>query len=161
MTDFGRNALAITSDVFDSFVQFEFGGDRYNFDGLQEMTVEYDFLDLDKYSFDGNLKLVNAGQNHTWELRIPQTPDMYDTVSPVPTDVKTLSYYLYQKAILKNRILVTVRDVSVAESGANPTVDHSFIGEFQKYRKERPEGGGDLQVILSGRITTFTKMQRS
>lgn len=160
MTDFNRNALAITSDVFDAFVQFEFGGDRFNFDGLQEMNVEYDFLDVDKYSFDGNLKLVNAGQNNTWELRIPQTPDMYDTVSP-PTDVKTLSFYLYQKAVLKKRIIVTVRDVSVAESGSNPTVDHSFIGEFQKFRKERPEGGGDIQVILSGRITTFTKAQRS
>ena len=160
MADFVRNDLDETSDVFDAFVQFEFGGDRYLFDGLQEMTVEYDFLDVDKYSYQGQLKLVQAGQNHTWELRIPQTADMYDTVDP-PTDVKTLSYYIYQKEVLKNRVLVTVRDVSVGESGSNPTVDHSFVGEFQKYRKERPEGGGDLQVVISGRITTFTKMQRS
>ena len=160
MTDFGRNALAETSDVFDAFVQFEFGSDRFKFDGLQEMTVEYDFIDVDKYDTNGVLKLVRAGQNHTWELRIPQTADMYDTVTP-PTDVKTLSYYLYQKEVLQNRIIVTVRDVSVSESGSNPTVDHSFVGEFQKYRKERPEGGGDLQVILSGRITTFTKAIRS
>ena len=124
------------------------------------MTVEYDWLDVDKYSYQGELKLVKAGQNHTWELRIPHTADMYDTVDP-PTDVKTLSYYIYQKEVLKNRILVTVRDVSVSESGSNPTVDHSFIGEFQKYRKERPEGGSDIQDLLSGRITTFTKAQRS
>lgn len=160
MADFTRNDLDETSPVFDAFVQFEFGNDRYLFDGLQEMTVEYDFLDVDKYSYQGQLKLIKAGQNHTWELRIPQTADMYDTADP-PTDVKTLSYYIYQKEVLGNRVLVTVRDVSVSESGSNPTVDHSFIGEFQKYRKERPEGGGDLQVILSGRITTFTKMERS
>ena len=159
MTDFDRNELAETSDVFDAFVQFEFGSDRFKFKGLQEMTVEYDFIDVDKYDTQGTIKLVRAGQNHTWELRIPQTADMYDTVDP-PTDVKTLSFYLFQKE-LGNRIIVTVRDVSVSESGSQPTVDHSFIGEFQKYRKERPEGGGDLQVILSGRITTFTKMQRS
>lgn len=159
MVDFDRNELAETSDVFDAFTEFEFGGDRYKFKGLQEMTVEYDFVDVDKYDTQGTLKLINAGQNHTWELRIPQTADLYDTANP-PTDVKTLSYYIYQKN-LKNRVLVNVRDVSVGESGSNPTVDHSFIGEFQKYRKERPEGGGDIQVVLSGRITTFTKMQRS
>lgn len=130
MADFGRNALAETSDVFDAFVQFEFGVDRFKFDGLQEMTVEYDFLDVDKYDTNGVLKLVKAGQNHTWELRIPQTADMYDTVDP-PTDVKTLSFYLFQKE-LGNRIIVTVRDVSVSESDSLPTVDHSFIGEFQK-----------------------------
>ena len=160
MVDFDRNELAETSDVFDAFVEFEFGSDRYKFKGLQEMTVEYDFIDVDKYDTQGTLKLINAGQNHTWELRIPQTADMYDTVTP-PTDVKTLSYYLYQKEVLKNRIPVTVRDVSVSESGSQRTVDHSFTGEFKKYRKERPEGGGDLQVILSGRIITFTKALRS
>ncbi len=159
MVDFDRNELAETSDVFAAFVEFEFGSDRFKFKGLQEMTVEYDFIDVDKYDTQGVLKLVRAGQNHTWELRIPQTADMYDTVTP-PTDVKTLSFYLFQKE-LGNRIIVTVRDVSVSESGSQPTVDHSFIGEFQKYRKERPEGGGDLQVILSGRITTFTKAIRS
>jgi len=159
MADFDRNELDETSDVFDAFVEFKFGSDFFKFKGLQEMTVEYDFIDVDKYDTQGTLKLVKAGQNHTWELRIPQTADMYDTVDP-PTDVKTLSYYLSQKE-LGNRIIVDVRDVSVGESGVNPTVDHSFIGEFQKYRKERPEGGGDLQVVLSGRITTFTKAQRS
>lgn len=159
MADFTRNDIDETSPVFDSFVQLQFGADRYLFDGLQETAIEYDFLDVDKYSYQGQLKLVKAGQNHTWEIRIAQTADMYDTVDP-PTDVKTLSYYIYQKD-LGNRVLVTVRDVSVSESGANPTVDHSFIGEFQKYRKEKPEGGGDIQIILSGRITTFTKMQRS
>lgn len=159
MADFTRNDLDQTSDVFDAFVQFQFSSDRYLFDGLQQMTVEYNFVDVDKYSYDGQLKLVGAGQNHTWELRIPQTADMYDTANP-PTDVKTLSYYLYQKT-LKKRVLVTVRDVSVGESGSQPTVDHSFVGEFQKYRKERSEGGGDIQLVLSGRITTFTKMQRS
>lgn len=160
MADFDRNELAETSDVFDAFVEFQFASDFYKFKGLQEMTVEYDFIDVDKWDTEGTLKLVRSGENHTWELRIPQTADMYDTVTP-PTDVKTLSYYLYQKQVLKQRIIVNVRDVSVSESGANPTVDHSFVGEFQKYRKERPEGGGDLQVILSGRITTFTKMLRS
>ena len=159
MADFTRNDLDQTSDVFDAFVQFQFGSDRYLFDGLQQMTVEYNFLDVDKYSYQGELKLVGAGQNHTWELRIPLTADMFDTANP-PTDVKTLSYYIYQKT-LKKRVLVTVRDVSVSESGANPTVDHSFVGEFQKMRKERPEGGGDIQLVLSGRVTTFTKMQRS
>jgi len=159
MVNFDRNELSETSDVFDAFVEFEFAGDFYKFKGLQEMTVEYDFLDVKKYDTDGVMKLVNAGQNHTWELRIPQTADMYDTADP-PTDVKTISYYIKQKT-LKNRVLVTVRDVSVGESGSNPTVDHSFVGEFQKYRKERPEGGGDIQVVLIGQITTFTKMQRS
>ena len=60
MTDFDRNELAETSDVFDAFTEFEFGGDRYKFKGLQEMTVEYDFIDVDKYDTNGVLKLVRC-----------------------------------------------------------------------------------------------------
>lgn len=151
------NQIADRAEGFDGFIQLQEGSNFYKFNTLQTLDVEWDWLDTDRYDVNGNLALVRAGQNHEFDMEIILTNDEADTVSP-PTNTKTISYWIYQKEILKNRVTGTyVGKFKTKNGGSTLYVNLRVTLDIQRIGTVRVQGDV-VSVPVHGRVIAFTNM---
>src|ERR1700704_593763 len=105
MTDFNFNSLADRLQVYDTFVQLKSGSDRYRFKSLQRFEPIQRFPNLTRVADDGSFYLTQEVVNSELDLELVLTSDEVDTVDP-PTNPRTISYYMYQKNVLRNHVEV-------------------------------------------------------
>ena len=60
MTEFNTNELSERAESFDAFVQWNVGSDHYRLKSIQEVTVNYQWTDEDRYADDGSIQLVRT-----------------------------------------------------------------------------------------------------
>jgi hypothetical protein len=146
-----RSLLEERAESFDALVQFEIpnGGVLYRLKSIQQVTVQYDFTDEDRYSDEGFLTLVRTGQAHSVAINLILTADEVDTVDP-PTDDTTVSYFLRQK-FLGERVQLRVVQIFVTKAPATPTIRQQFTMDMQTIGTIRNVGGA-IELPLTGRI---------
>ena len=90
------NLQTLRGKAFQGFVQFQIptdttpptgSGTWYRLKERQTMRVDLNFPRATHYSDDGTLAVDPAGQNHSFQMSIKLTSDMFDTANP-PTDKK-------------------------------------------------------------------------
>ena len=109
MTDYNTNELSERSESFDAYVQWNVGSDHYRLKSIQEVTVNYQWTDEDRYADDGSIQLVRTGQQHTATINLVLTNSEVDSNS-TPSDTKTISYWLTQREA-GNRVQINVVQV--------------------------------------------------
>jgi len=158
MVDFDINQIADRAEGFDGFLQLQEGSNFYRFRSLQTLNTLFDWLDEDRYDDSGTLALIRNGQNHTFEMDIILTADEADTVTP-PTNTKTLSYFIHQKEILKNRVTGTFVGKFKTKAASPSFVNLRVTLDIQRIGIAR-EAGGVITAPISGRIIAFTNLLR-
>lgn len=146
-----RSLMAERAESFDALVQLEIpsGGTLYRLKSIQQVTVQYDFTDEDRYSDEGFLSLVRTGQSHSVSINLLLTADEVDIVDP-PTDVTTVSYFLRQK-FLGNRVQLRVVEIFVTNATIEPTIRQRFTMDLQTIGTIRNVGGA-IELPITGRI---------
>lgn len=159
MANFDRSNLNNRSEGFDAYVQLVFGGDNYRLKSLQSVKTDYAFNKIDKYNDAGFKVRVKNDYSMTAAIDLILTAEDFDTADP-PTDVKTISYYLYQK-ILGNNVSVQVIEVFATKATSNPIVRQSFTFDLEDIGTARQVGdvvrlniGGEID---DGTITGVTR----
>lgn len=152
MVDSDTNLLANLAQSFKAFVQFEdpeITNDFLRLKSIQNVTVQYDFTDEDRYNDTGVLNLVRTGQNHTVIINLILTEEEIDTNDP-PIDESTVSFWLFQKFDLE-RIQLFVREVFVTEGTTPKTLRNEFTMDVQGIGTIRNVGGA-IELPINGRI---------
>jgi hypothetical protein len=158
MANFDMNLLADRAEAFDGFLQLQVGADFYRFKSLQRLNINFNWLDEDRYDDSGNLVLVRDGQNHTFDMELVLTADEADTADP-PTNVRTLSYWIYQKEILKQRVTGTYVGKFLTRASSPSWVNLRVTLDIQSIGIAR-ENGGAITVPIDGRVIGFTNLKR-
>lgn len=153
MTDFSRGDLNARAEGFDAYVQFVFGADKYRLKSLQTVKTDYSFTKSDHYNDAGFKARVRDNYSMTAAIELVLTAEDFDTADP-PTDVKTFSYFLYQK-ILGNTVSISVVEVFATKSTSNPIVRQSFTFDFQDMGTMR-QVGDVVKLAVSGEIDDGT-----
>jgi len=146
-----RSLLEERAESFDAIVQFEIpsGGVLFRLKSIQQVTVQYDFTDEDRYSDEGFLTLVRTGQAHAVAINLILSADEIDIVDP-PTDDTTVSFFLREK-FLGNRVQLRVVEVFVTKAPATPTLRQQFTMDLQTIGTIRNVGGA-IELPITGRI---------
>lgn len=80
------------------------------------------------------------------------TSDEIDTANP-PTNPRTISYYMYQKNVLRNHVEVAVSTVYYAkDTASNKYLRFNFTFELENMSTPRINGDGDVSLNISGRV---------
>lgn len=158
MTDFDINSISDRAEGFDGLLQLQEGSNFYRFRSLQTLLASFDWIDEDRYDDSANLALVRNGQNHTFEMEIILTADEADTLDP-PTNTKTLSYFIYQKEVLKNRVTGTYVGKFKTKAASPSFINLRVTLDIQKIGMVRPNGGV-ITAPIAGRIVAFTNLKR-
>jgi len=163
MSSVDANKMENLTQSFKAFIQFEDPdnpGDFFRMKSIQNVTVNYDYTDEDRYDDSGILTLVRTGQGHNAAINLILTSGEIDTVDP-PTNKNTVSYWLYQKNI-GNRVQIFVRETFISEPQSSPeTLRNEFTMDLQSVGTTRNVGGA-IELPVSGRIldlprSTFIK----
>jgi len=163
MSSVDVNLMENLTQSFKAFVQFEDPdnpGDFFRMKSIQNVTVNYDYSDEDRYDDSGILTLVRTGQAHNAAINLILTSGEIDTVDP-PTDKNTVSYWLFQKNI-GNRVQIFVRETFISEPQSSPeTLRNEFTMDLQSIGTTRNVGGA-IELPIAGRIldeprSTFIK----
>ena len=159
MTDW--NEEADLGHVFKGFLNIYDTAVAFRFKHLVELVFIVQ-ADTEKFYSDAGAKVKKlAGDSSTFEIRVKDTADLYDTDDPPTGDVRTLSYFINQIMLLKNLPTADFEGVNQYESGANAFVHHRFIGFVESIERARREGAGAHEVIISGEMKTHTELQRT
>jgi len=156
MTDFNSSLLENRAQVYDSFIQLTDGANRYRLKSLQESLPIFLYPNLDRIADDGSLFLTPEVSKSTYTQRMVLTTSEVDTLS-TPTDVKTLSWFLFQKE-QRNSVQVEVSIVYFAkdEPSANKTMRLDFTYEMESFSPPRINEDGDVFIDTTGRILPGT-----
>lgn len=109
----------------------------------------------DVRTVEGGAPDVIPGESiSTFEFETPMTTDLADTVHP-PTDVNTLSYWIYQIFTIGNFPTITFTEIKKNAAGGTATLQFSGkISEIVPGDKE--EDQPSQKAIIRGIITAFT-----
>jgi len=155
------NQEADLGQIYKGFLNIYDGATPFRFKHLVELIFIVQ-ADSEKFYSDTGVKVKkNAGDSSTFEARVKDTADLYDTVDPNPTDIKTLSYFADQIMNKRNMPIADFEGVNEYESASNKFVHHRFIGFVEGIERARREGAGVHEVIISGEMKTHTELQRT
>lgn len=156
MTDFNTSLLENRTQVYDSFLQLIDGVNRYRLKSLQSSQPDFIYPNLDRVSDDGQLFLTPQVSQHVHNQTMVLTTSEIDIASP-PTDIKTISWYIYQKE-QRNSVQVQVSCVYVAkETGVTEdTMRLNYTYEIESFSLPRVNGDGDVFIDTTGRILPGT-----
>jgi len=152
MVDSDTNLLANLAQSFKAFIQFEDPDNPSDFlrlKSIQNVTVQYDFTDEDRYNDTGVLNLVRTGQNHTVIINLILTEEEIDVVDP-PTNKETVSFWLFEKFSLE-RLQLFIRETFVTEGASPKTLRNEFTMDVQGIGTIRNVGGA-IELPINGRI---------
>jgi hypothetical protein len=156
MTDYNFNSLVDRVQVYDTFVQLISGSDKYRFKSLQKWEPIQRWPNLKRVSDDGSFFLNQEVTDSEVDIELVLTADEVDTVDP-PTNARTLSYYQYQKNVLRNHVEIAVSTVYYAkDTASNKYLRLNFTLELDSMSTPRINGDGDVAVILHGIIIMQT-----
>lgn len=157
MTDFNTNELSERAESFDAFVQWNVGSHHYRLKSIQEVTVNYQWTDEDRYADDGTIQLVRTGQQHTATVNLVLTNSEVDNAS-TPSDEKTISYWLAQREA-GNRVQLNVVQVFVTKASSTNVLRNKFVLDITRVGLMR-NVGGVVVLPVEGRIVTHTSFKR-
>jgi hypothetical protein len=152
MTD--TNLLTERAEGFDAYVQFQTGSDYYRLKGIQQVQVQYQWSDEDRYSDDGVLARIRTGQQHTASIGLVLTKSEGDTASP-PTNTKTISYWIAQREA-GNRVEMLVVQVFTTKAASSKYLRHRFTMDIDSIMILRQAAGSAIDLTVSGRIISAT-----
>lgn len=161
------NLASIHGHTFKGFVQFQIpnGSLWYRLKERQSMSFAMNFNRANHYSDDGTLVIDPAGQNHTFQMTIKITSDMFDTVFSASSDKKTLSYWIYQNTILSPIDIIFVTSFeNLAGSSPYDTsrfVNLKFVLDPSSFTSSLGASGGSPEMIVSGAVKSITSATRS
>jgi len=156
MADFDFNLLDDRAQVYDSFVELKSGGDFYRFKSLQSSEPKFVWPNIDRIGDDGTLALTPDISKHRYDQRIVLTTSEVDTVHP-PTNTRTISYFIYQRDVLRNLVTASVSIVYVAKDAPSlPNMRLDFDYVIEEIGTPRINGDGDVFVDTAGRIIPGT-----
>ena len=147
------------AQVFDSLLQLQDqSGNTYRLKSLQELNIQFEWLNIDRYDDSGALALIRNGQNHTFTMDIVLTNDEADTVNP-PTNQQTLSYWIYQKEINQVRVTATVIGKFLTQvAGPNNFINLIITIDINKIGFQRVREDGVVIIPVEGRVIGFTSL---
>ena len=147
------------AQVFDSLVQLQdISGNTYRLKSLQELNIQFEWLNIDRYDDGGALALIRNGQNHEFTMDLVLTNDEADTVNP-PTNQQTISYWIYQKEVLQQRVTATVIGKFLTQApGPNNFVNLLVTIDINKIGFTRVREDGVIITPIEGRVIGFTSL---
>ena len=163
------NTKDIKSRVFKGFVQFQdpgAGTTTWRLKERQQMSITYRFIRETHYNDAGEKGIDPAGYDHTFNLTVKLTPDLFDDVEP-PTDTNTISYWIDQNMPPTNNPIEIVF-LATAEALKGPPLDltKKFIHQVFTLVPHtfgpitwNPNGGTN-EISISGEILTISKISR-
>lgn len=151
MADSDYNLLTERFEVLDCFAQLISGANKLRLKTLQSIDPEFVWTHLERVSDDGKVFLNQQIAESTVDLELRMTADEVDTASP-PTNVDTVSYYLYRKN-LRNSVFLQVSQVMYAATSAgNKYARLNYSFEILSFGVPRILEEGDIGLPIKGRI---------
>lgn len=152
MADFEMNSLVDRIQTLDTFVQIKVGSDNYRLKSLQDIDPVFRWPNLVRVADDGSFYLNQTVIEHQHSILLRLTADEVDTANP-PTNVRTASYWIYQKN-LRNSVVLTIVMVGFAkEASSNKYVRLTYSFEVEEVGIPRLlNDGGDVALRVTGRI---------
>ena len=151
------NQLSERSESFDAYVQWDVGGTLYRLKSIQEVTINYQWTDEDRYADDGTIQLVRTGQQHTATINLVLTNSEVDS-NNTPSDTKTISYWLTQREA-GNRVQLNVVQVFTTKASSTNVLRNKFVLDITRVGLLRNVGGVVI-LPVEGRIVTHTSFKR-
>jgi len=152
MADTDYNLLTERFEVLDCFVQLISGANKLRLKTLQNVDPRFVWTHIERVSDDGKVFLNQQIAEHTVEMELRMTADEVDTASNPPTNVDTVSYYLYRKN-LRNSVFLQVSQVMYAATSAgNKYARLNYSFELLSFGVPRMLDEGDVGLPISGRV---------
>jgi hypothetical protein len=169
------NLQTLRGRTFEGFVQFQIptttipptgSGTWYRLKERQTMQIQMQFPRATHYSDDGLLAVDPAGQNHSFQMSIKLTSDMFDNVFSEASDKKTLSYWIYRNKIHQpiQAIFVTSFSTLSGPAGADVLkndVNIKFVLDPNSFSTGLQANGGSPELSVSGAVISITSALRS
>jgi len=151
--------------TFRGFVQFEdpgAGTDTLRLKERQSLQITYRFTRDTHFNDEGVKNIDWAGYDHTFQLTIKLTADMFDTVDP-PTDETTLSYWIDQNMPPNNNpIQIVFIATATTDAVSNRFIRQKFTlvpHTFGPVTWSRNSGTNEMTII--GEIISIDFIQRT
>jgi len=159
--------------TFQGFVQFQIpdGSTWYRMKERQNFSFNLQYARASHYSDDGRLALDPAGVNHSFNLEIKLTSDMFSTTDWTYTnnvlddnlviDKKTVSYWIYKSQLNEPIEIIFVTSFQTLDSpDNNDYVNLKFRLMPNSFSSSLGASGGSPSLIISGNILEITNAVR-
>ena len=163
------NLQTLRGRAFQGFVQFQIPTDTtpptgvgswYRLKERQTMQFSMNFPRATHYSDDGTLAVDPSGQNHSFQMSIKLTSDMFDTADP-PTDKKTLSYWIHRNKIHQPIQAIFVTSLPTLDTSTNNDVNIKFVLDPNVFSTGLSPNGGSPELSVSGAVISITSALKS
>lgn len=163
--------------TFKGFVQFQVpdGSTWYRLKERQNMSFNISYQRVIHYTDDGRKVSDPSGSNHTFQMTIKLTSDMFDNTpwtytgailnSGLAIDKETLSYWIYKNELNEpiEVIFVTSFEMLSGPSGATSENDINLKFRLDPHTFSTGLGssGGSPEITVSGIVLSITSALRS
>jgi hypothetical protein len=158
--------------AFKGFVQFqEPGGTWYRMKERQQMSFNMSYQRSSHYTDDGRKVTDASGSNHTFQMTIKLTSDMFDTTawtytngilnSGIVIDKKTLSYWIYKNELSEPIEIIFVTSFPTLDVGGTPDVNLKFRLDPHTFSTGLSPQGGAPDITVTGIVLSVTSALKS
>ena len=169
------NLQTLRGRTFEGFVQFQIpttaippsgAGTWYRLKERQTMQFTMVFPRATHYSDDGTLAVDPSGQQHSFQMSIKLTSDMFDSLFSESSDKKTLSYWIYRNKIHQPIQIIFVTSFSTLSGPAGSDVlendvNIKFVLDPNSFSTGLSANGGSPELSVSGAVISITSALRS
>ena len=170
MTDF--NLSSLRARRFKGFLQFQDPENASSYLRLKErqnMSISFSWNKDSHYSDDGSKVFDTNGFNHTFNITLKTTSDLFDTAysginltNASTYDGKTLSYWIKKSQNYENIEIVFVATIEAEGSNSDKFIHIKFIGDVQSITPlSFPLSGATSETLISGSIKEITEVKKT
>jgi len=170
MVDF--NVASLRARRFKGFLQFQDPETPSTYLRLKErqnMSVSFNWNKQEHYSDDGTKVFDPNGFNHSFNVTMKTSSDLFDTAYSTidltdanTYDGKTLSYWIKKSQNYENVEIVFVATIEAEGSNSDKFIHIKFTGEVESIVPlSLPVGGATSETVISGQIKEITEVKKT
>lgn len=170
MVDF--NLASLRARRFKGFVQFQDPENSSTYLRLKErqnMSVSFNWNKQEHYSDDGTKVFDPNGFNHTFNITMKTSSDLFDTdysgidLTDASTyDGKTISYWIKKSQNYENVEIVFVATIEAEGVNSDKYIHLKFTGEVESITPlSLPTAGATSETVVSGQIKEITEVKKT
>lgn len=159
------NIASLRARRFKGFLQFQDPTNTSDYLRLKErqnFSITFNWSKQEHYSDDGTKVFDPNGYNHTFNITMKTSSDLFDTTYSTSSDTKTLSYWIAKSQNYENVEIVFVATIEAEGSNSNKFIHIKFIGEIESITPiSLPTGGATSETQISGQIKEITEVKKT
>ncbi len=157
------NIDSLHGRTFEGFVQFQEpdGSEWFRMKERQQMTFTMSYQRATHYTDDGKKITDPSGQNHTFQMTLKLTADLFDTNFGAGSDKQTLSYWIYKNEVNEPIEVIFVTSFPTLDTGGTPDVNIKFRLDPHTFATGLGPQGGAPDITVTGIVLSITSALKS